>query len=144
MVKQRKWLVLVATVVGLVGMVAGVLYAAQAQQGTPMYVAEVRVGELQNPFRGFRTVTVASVKIVEADGVTGVPDCVVTGTFTGCGNALVRSGTTDSDGWALIKGRRATDCCVLMFTVNSVTKDGWEWLETDPLPSGSKDLCGGN
>jgi hypothetical protein len=137
MVKHRKWLVLVAAVVGLVCVVAGVVYATQVQQGTPMYVAQVSVFELENPFRGFRTVTAARARIVEADGVTGVPDCVVTGTFTGCGKALVRSGTTDSDGWAVIEGRRASLCCVLTFTIGSVTKDGWEWVETAPLPSAS-------
>ena len=140
MVKHSKWLMLAAVAAALAVVAGGALYAAHAQVGTPMYVAEVSVIAFHGGFKAPRF-TSARVLILDQGGQP-VSGATVTGRFTGCGNNYSGSETTDQDGVAIIRGRRRQCGCVHTFTVTDVTKSGWDYIPPDPPDSASACLCG--
>ena len=148
MVKRSKWLMFATFSLGLAAAAGSALYAANAQTDLPLHVEYVVVGWFEKFTYGFGGPVIhyyaaAQVRIVDQVGQP-VSGATVTGTFTGCGQVRKASGTTDTYGFAFIPRGLRKCGCVYTFTVTSVTKDGWMWNPSDPLPSGSRCLCGCN
>jgi hypothetical protein len=116
----------VAALVTLVCVAAGVLYSAQAQQGTVLSAQIVDVYQPSNGLDRGVHYSVAKVKVVDQAG-SHVWHAVVSGTFTQCDQTFIASARTGSDGFAYLRGPRFVWCCAKSFTVTSVTKTGATW-----------------